>query len=53
MRITVTWLDGMKETYRCDEWYVKEGVLFLVPDRHDPSSVKRCIPLRNVRIWTE
>jgi hypothetical protein len=56
MKITVTWTNGQKETYDCKSWVVEESkLLWLEPqeyDIHTPSEPARCIPLRNVQIWT-
>ncbi len=51
--VTVTWMDGLQETYRANYVRVTEGVLYLTratyPRSDDPA---RSIPLANVRIWT-
>jgi hypothetical protein len=53
LTVTVTWLDGQQETYRCKNATVRDGVLWLDYD-HYPRSEEpvRRIPLGNVRIWT-
>ena len=52
--VTVTWLDGMQETYRCDKITVREGVLWLTQNTYPAKADSHCrIPLYNVRIWTE
>jgi hypothetical protein len=51
--VTVTWMDGRQETYACDDYRVREGVLWLDPPRRGAVEPKRRIPLANVRIWTE
>lgn len=54
MSVTVTWMDGQQETYRCKEWNVDNGLLWLIPlpNRPPADHPGRCIPLVNVRIWT-
>jgi len=49
VNITVTWIDGMQETYHCVTWHVREGFLALVARQPEP---ERRIPLASVRIWT-
>lgn len=55
VKITVTWIDGLQETYECPDYRVHEGVLYLDPSPGGlgPAQPQRVIPLRNVRIFTE
>lgn len=52
--VVVTWMDGRQETYRCEDWQVENGNLWLRPGRNSYGKADpvRCIPLGNVRIWT-
>ena len=56
VKITVTWMNGQRETYRCKQWVVEDGILlWLDPEgdyRSDNTQPARCIPLSNVQIWT-
>ena len=51
--VTVTWMDGKQETYRCDLMSVADDILSLdfykYPRRDEPAPR---IPLVNVRTWT-
>jgi hypothetical protein len=53
IKVTVTWMDGQQEVYRCAKVRSDDGVLRLIQD-HYPASDEpsRAIPLANVRIWT-
>jgi hypothetical protein len=53
--LTVTWLDGRQETYRCAEAIAgADGVLRLYQPKYpDTGEPFRAIPLAGVRIWTE
>jgi hypothetical protein len=43
--VTVTWMDGTRETFHCDEWTTEDGVLWMrTPDW------TRFAPLANVKI---
>lgn len=54
MTITVTWMDGKQEDYRCEEYAVADGMLRLYPPRHGlPEQPMRIVPMCNVRIVTE
>lgn len=48
--VIITWMDGQQETYRCEDFRVADGVLYLT-QRMYSSEPKRAIPLGNVRIW--
>lgn len=51
MTVTVTWLDGKQETYRCYDAQARDGVLYLSQRMHSLEPM-RAIPLGSVRIWT-
>lgn len=52
-KVTVTWMDGQQETYRCARAHVEEDVLWLTQDKYPATDEPvRSIPLANVRIWT-
>lgn len=52
MTVTVTWMDGRQETYRCHDARTGiEGVLHLHQQMHSGEPY-RGIPPANVRIWT-
>jgi hypothetical protein len=55
VRITVTWLDGVQETYDCPDYRISDGILYLdpAPGGLGPAQPRRVIPLGNVRIFTE
>lgn len=56
MIITVTWMDGLSETFRCESWALTDACLWLKPEpslaAYGKEEPARCIPLYNVRIWT-
>ena len=53
LKVTVIWLDGKEETYRCQHATVHDDVLWLDYDRYPRSDEPaRRIPLANIRIWT-
>lgn len=53
LTVTITWLDGQQETYRCQHAVVRDGVLFLDHDRFPASGEPgRRVPLAGVRLWT-
>jgi hypothetical protein len=53
LTITVTWMDGKQETYRCQHATVRDEVLWLDHDRYPRSDEPaRRIPKANVRSWT-
>jgi hypothetical protein len=53
LTVTVTWMDGKQETYRCPRANVVNDVLWLDQDHYPRSDEPaRRIPLVNVRIWT-
>jgi len=46
----VTWMDGLSETYECDDYRVSDGMLWLIPSRRGPVQARRSIPIASVRI---
>lgn len=51
MTVTVTWMDGKQDTYRCYDAYAKDGVLHLTQHMNSGEPV-RAFPVANIRIWT-
>lgn len=51
--VTVTWMDGVQEIYRCDAYSASDGSLYLQGEgsRYSGGRVQRSIPLHNVRVW--
>lgn len=51
--VTVTWMDGMQETYPCYTAHTDgSGANLYLSQRMHSGQPKRGIPLANVRIWT-
>jgi hypothetical protein len=51
MIITVTWMDGKQEIYKCEDYKVIDGVLWL--ERTEDWRPMFCIPYDvNVRHWS-
>jgi len=51
--VTVTWMDGTEEIYRCGEHTVRDGVLSLWQPKYPRTEDQnRFIPLAGVRIYT-
>jgi hypothetical protein len=49
--VTITWMDGLQETYDCYSTLVKDGVLYLQQRMHSGQPL-RAFPVANVRTWT-
>lgn len=51
LTVTVTWMDGKQETYRCYDARARAIPLHLT-QRLNSGQPARAIPLASVRIWT-
>ena len=49
--LTVTFMNGQRETFRAQQWDAKDGILAMFSP-NDISLPDRYIPLANVKIWT-